>query len=673
MLGFRKSNKDGDGPAQRPSAGAPDPGSRTRAPVSGTPVGSSGHFEGPTKKLGRILLEEKLINQSQLDAALAFQKERGGFLGEILVEMGSVKQEAFILCLVKQCKIPHLNLLDYEISKEVLQTIPKDLCWRYNLLPIDKLGRILTIAMVNPLDTEALEQIRRVRPELRIKPILCDWEHFRVVVSRMFGAHLEGGGAELDAGMLLLGPKRMRPAPAETSSGKPVETDTATPAALKAAVDTVLREAGDAEEDVAARARQEAEAVSGDPSAPDISTVVREGVGGAMQEAMASLMAHHRSGAGGPGGLAPVSSGRELAEIIRESVGSAMQEALAPLAAQLRGGSAPDGVPQPASAEALSDVVRSTVREALREGEAAAVGRANRQDLEIRDAEKARRLKHSSVSTFAAGRRRVSASLDNPELQVESDARVLDALNAERLLDTFTFDGFFFGKSNAFTRKLSEAVAAHPGGAYNPFFLYGDVGLGKTHLINAIGNAIFASDSEQRVGYVSSSRFASRLAEAARDGAADAFRVNYCHWDVLILDDIQFLGGRVEAQEEFFHIFNGLQQEERQIVIAGDKPPDRLGLLEQRLISRFASGIVANLRPPEREARMAILRRHVVQLGVDVNDEILSLIAMRVSNDVRKMIGALCKAAAYAELVGEPISCEMTNEILSHLLIEEAA
>jgi chromosomal replication initiator protein len=321
----------------------------------------------------------------------------------------------------------------------------------------------------------------------------------------------------------------------------------------------------------------------------------------------------------------------------------------------------------------VAEVLRTTVREALRESEGAQMARANLRDLEARDAEKLKRARHASVRTFPNSRRGRGAAGGNPESHVQGDERVLAALSSERLLDWFTFDTFFAGKLNAFTYRLCEAVATQPGGEYNPFFLYGDVGLGKTHLINAVGNAILARDPDQRIGYVSSSRFATRLVEAIRDQATDAFRANYCHWEVLILDDIQFLGGRVEAQEEFFHIFNVLQQEGRQVIIAGDKPPDRLGLLEQRLISRFAGGLVAPLRPPEWETRLAILQHHVAESGVPVDEEILSLIAMRVPNDVRKMIGALRKVTAFAALTEEPLTCELANEILSHLGIEEAA
>ena len=319
----------------------------------------------------------------------------------------------------------------------------------------------------------------------------------------------------------------------------------------------------------------------------------------------------------------------------------------------------------------MGDVLRTAVRDALRESEAAAVTRANRAELEARDAERALRRKHASVSAFKTTRPKPLRAPRRPESHAESDQRVMEAMTSERLLEWFTFDGFFVGANNQFTHKLCRAVADQPGGEFNPFFVYGDVGLGKTHIINAIGNAVSSDDPDRRVGYVSSSHFAARLGDAIRDQAVDVFRENYCHWDLLILDDIQFLGGRVEAQEEFFHIFNVLQQQSRQIVIAADKSPDRLGLLEQRLVSRFAGGIVASLCPPEWETRMAILRHHVNGGRAGLPEEVLGLIATRVPHDVRKMIGSLRKVMAYAELEDEALDCETANEILDHLGIEE--
>jgi chromosomal replication initiator protein len=157
-----------------------------------------------------------------------------------------------------------------------------------------------------------------------------------------------------------------------------------------------------------------------------------------------------------------------------------------------------------------------------------------------------------------------------------------------------------------------------------------------------------------------------------QDGAVKAFRDNYCHWDVLILDDMQFLAGRVEAQEEFFHIFNALHQAGRQIIIAGDQAPDRLGLLEERLVSRFSGGIVAHLRPPNYDTRMDILRHHVRLRDVSVPEEVLSFLAHQITNDVRKLTGSLRKVLAFADLVGQDITLDMATDILGHLGVAEA-
>ena len=372
-------------------------------------------------------------------------------------------------------------------------------------------------------------------------------------------------------------------------------------------------------------------------------------------------------------------------------IGGAMLEAMANMSSTkmrvdpLRRAPAAPAAPMAVTPQQLTDIMRETFKGAVKEAtaditaqmrgqtEAAEVARANLQDLQAREAEKAKRIKHASVSSFDVLKRKPQVTTGSPEQRMDADERVLAAMTSDRLIRGFTFLNYVDGKSNQFTCKLCKAVAANPGGEFNPFFLYGDVGLGKTHLINAIGTALFERDPDLRTGYVSSSRFASRLADAIRDQAVDVFRQNYCHWDMLILDDIQFLGGRVEAQEEFFHIFNVLQEQGRQIIIAGDRSPDRLGLLEQRLVSRFDGGIVASVKPPEWEARMVILKQQLKQGKTRVSDEVLSLIATRVTNDVRKMNGSLRKIVAYAELVGANVTCEMATEILSHLGVEEAA
>lgn len=570
-----------------------------RSPAGNDTAGMAGKQaetgkQGTFKRLGEILVDDGIITAAQLQRALTVQKEKNGFLGQILVDLGFVTQDVVVSTLVRQCKIPHLSLRDYEIGKDVLQVIPQDLCLKLRILPVDKLGRILTIAMVDPLDMGALEELRGEFPDLRIKPILCDWDHFKSVAARAFGLTTDEGSQEA-----------ADEDKSESKAGKEQAAqgeDEGVQAALDAAVEQVIKNAHLDVDEVPEPA------VSEDPKA-------------------------------GKGKVKPAAPPEEKDDV----------EPAAPSVDAPR-----QDMPLP---NELLDVLRESVREVLRENEAESVAMTTRRNLEATTAEKTQRQKHAAGGAHGA----------------DSDRHVISAMKSEQLIKSFSFDNFFVGPNNAFSYKLCQAVAGKPGADYNPFFLYGDVGLGKTHLVNAIGNAILEKDSGQRVAYVSSSRFATRMAEAMHDHAMDVFRDNYCHWDVLILDDIQFLGGRIEAQEEFFHIFNVLQQEERQVIIAGDKAPDHLGLLEQRLVSRFSGGIVASLRPPNWETRVAILRRQVEQGDVPLNEDVLSMIASRVPNDVRKMIGALRKIVAHAQLVEEEISCEIANDILSHLGFEEAA
>lgn len=754
MLGRRREKEDN----------TPPPAAAAAHPASPAVVAPSPH-----KRLGELLLEENLITRKQLEEACAVQEAEGGFLGHILVKLGFVTQNAVASCLVKQCKIPHLSLLDYDIGVEVLRLIPEEVCRKYHLLPIDKLGRILTVAMVDPLDLDALEEVRRACPDLRIKPILCNWEHFEMVSRRVFGRRGDDGGASVSMSSLGLsaGPSASAAPPAGAPAASrspeaaippatnPETAEAAAPSDAGSDLAAIFRDsvrdamrdfgkdlnagaapvtaAGVSAQDLAAVLRsslQETVAAivqelrQATPGAPlpakaasadelqEIAQVVRDSVGGAIQEALAAMMVQMRAMAAADRADAAearaMPSAQVLSDMLRDSVGGAIQEAMATLLVQLRamGAGRHDGAD--ASGGAIAEAIRAaqadtaarlmdvaeTMRETLEANRAFQVSQEARmaelaeaamqrmqqnaqifeeiavKDGRIRDMASAgpeARARHASVSPFG------KPGAPPPEIRTDEDAQVLRALESEVPLETLTFDTFYPGAANAFTFKLSRAVAENPGGEYNPFFLYGNVGIGKTHLISAVGNAILARPLGGRVGYVSASHFSRRLSDAMRCDALDAFRENYCHWDVLILDDIQFMGGRVEAQEEFFHIFNVLHQQGRQIIIAGDKAPDRLGMLEQRLVSRFASGIVAELKAPEWETRMEILRHHVKQSGAKVPEEVLSLIAMRVSNDVRKMTGSLRKIVAFARLVGQEMSCEMAGEILSHLGAGEAA
>ena len=1202
MLGWRKDRKHeaseaaDAGPA--PAAPSASPGA---APDGGAPPASPQH-----KRLGELLVDEGVISQGQLDEGLRKKEAGGGFIGQALVELGYLQQHTLINFLVKQYKLPHISLLDYEVGGDLLALVPKELCQEHRLLPIDKLGRILTVAMVDPMDGEALAAVREACPDLRIKPILCDWQHFNTVAGRLFGQDGDGGEpAEMTASSLGLS---MSSAP-ESEAAEAAEEETADdedavvnaaveallqgtddeesgPAAEKPKVDhdaelaalmdeqekrkaqertapprvivdagengseggapaasefsaairqelqDALREtagvlgdevkramavqggapAGMAPEDLAALLRdavrdavgqlggatqetaamiQELRAVlaqapqgQSGPSAGEMAEAIRAGLqetlqtvaadtaAAAAKQAVASLPAQE----GGPAGMTPEElaallrdavrdavgqlggatqetaamiqelravlaqapqgqsgpSAGEMAKVIRdgladaiqpvmaETAASAAKQAVASVAAQeggappadiaaalkeslhgafeasmgklagqlqealstansgdpseyaeamqqslaailhdefaglvkeLRAGSASHAANGDAIAKSLEESLRTTLgselkplseaflegrkeaqsqfsmlekalssqakeaaglSKALQEGMAAlqeaaarqhtsaAGGGASKDDLHrlaeavqsatasalksqaqdtaatleavresvavlqeavaqqtqqaarrqtdddqsgrlaeavqsatakalaaqsketaealsaVRDAvtaiqaraaespapsreqdtrqlaelatmvqsataealerqsqdmsgvvealrdalaplqqrseggdqpppaymdrltaaveqagaaanaaaEAARGMqalqerkptagitpKMPTASEFTAKKKDpidgdkdeegletdtiqpfpkkkpaepVAASginarealdaLHGPGERTRTDARVREALEAEQPMAGFTFDTYFVSKANQFAVVMSKAIAEAPGEEYNPFFLYGDVGVGKTHMINAIANDILQQNPDFRVGYVATGRFVQRLQQAIQRNDLDAFREAYCHWDVLVLDDVQFLAGQEAAQEELFQIFNALQQVNRQIILAGDQAPDKMAKVEKRLVSRFAGGIVTALETPDYATRIAILNALVEGAGVDAPHEILSVIASRVPNDIRKMTGALRKVIAYAGLVGQDISCELAYEILNHLGITEAA
>jgi len=865
------------------------------------------------KRLGDLLLEEKLITLEQLAEALKIQSEEGGFLGRILVEKGFIKQEAVSACLAKQCKIPHINLVEYDISPEVIHLVPEEICRKRYLLPIDKLGRILTVAMVDPLDTDALEEVKNYCSDLRIKPILCSWDDLNRAFEKAFHKSKQSSGMMSVLTSDSLGLGMLETETSETES--PVESEPILPESVLEEVEKISEKTEDTflhENRVSPAIREIGEKTTQTPitkeivvdtsvvqairelpkilsesiresltqvninipmpppthsSTPSISeerfaelvqelstvyresitqvaqniylkinedmvqgqtqiaNVIQSNIAGVFQQAITTMITQLkeeislreknfqtnteqlaiviRDGISELSNqllnsvsneiqnstrvivqipeevaktvekivekvdnadqkissqMVTIEKTQEILVAVKDSIVNGLQTTLestiSKLVEEFKQGEE-TGEPDPILlnlteairkldeailenrkvqesqvqkfaqiTESVLQSVQQTTTQAIKE----IIKDRERERLEVKEekpktdpiipelkevveqlkesvqktqeiqgvqTEKIARLTETTlesvqqtaqlvetltimegkrIETLEEKKRRLSAvspfgnsQTAPPEEVEESDKEVWKALESEQPLETLTFDNFFPGTVNAFTFKLSKAVAENPGTEYNPYFLYGNVGIGKTHLISAIGNGILKKHPKMRVGYVSASHFSRRLTEALKEGALDLFRENYCHWDVLILDDIQFLGGKVEAQEEFFHVFNVLHQNKRQIIIASDKAPDRLGMLEQRLVSRFSSGIVAELKSPEWETRMQILRNQVKEAGVLVPEEVLGLIAMRVPNDVRKMMGSLKKIIAFAKLVGQSITCEMADEILSHL------
>jgi chromosomal replication initiator protein len=234
-----------------------------------------------------------------------------------------------------------------------------------------------------------------------------------------------------------------------------------------------------------------------------------------------------------------------------------------------------------------------------------------------------------------------------------------------------TFESFVVGNNNTFAHAAAVAVAQQPGRSYNPLFLYGGVGLGKTHLLHAIGQYVMAHRKGARVAYLSSERFTNEYIDAIQNSSLVRFRRKYRHTDVLLIDDIQFLAGKERIQEEFFHTFNALHEAHKQIVLTSDRPASEVQGLEQRLVSRFEWGLVTDLQPPDIETRLAILRKKERDLGIQIGDEVMNFLAARVRSNIRRLEGALIRVASYAQLTGKTITVPVAEKLLREILHEE--
>jgi chromosomal replication initiator protein len=239
------------------------------------------------------------------------------------------------------------------------------------------------------------------------------------------------------------------------------------------------------------------------------------------------------------------------------------------------------------------------------------------------------------------------------------------------LSSKYTYESFVVGSCNQFAHAASLAVAEAPGRTYNPLYLYGGVGLGKTHLMHACGHAIKSRNRHLKLCYISSERFMNDLINAIRYDKTQSFREKYRSVDVLLIDDVQFMAGKERTQEEFFHTFNALYDQQKQIVISSDCPPREIPTLEERLHSRFEWGLIADIEPPDLETKIAIVKRKADLIGVSIPDDVAMFIAGRVKSNIRELEGSLVRLIAISSLRGEPISKSLAQDAIRNIAKEE--
>jgi chromosomal replication initiator protein len=258
-----------------------------------------------------------------------------------------------------------------------------------------------------------------------------------------------------------------------------------------------------------------------------------------------------------------------------------------------------------------------------------------------------------------------------PKLLGEPFERSGPALREPAFNPKNTFETFVVGENNNHAHAAAMAVAQAPGRSYNPLFLFGGVGLGKTHLLQAIGQHVAASKKTARVTYLSSEKFTNEYIDAIQNNQLVRFRRKYRQADVLLIDDVQFLAGKERIQEEFFHTFNALHEARKQIVLTCDRPAAEIQNLEHRLVSRFEWGLVTEMQPPDVETRMAILRKKEKAMGVELPEEIITFLASRIRTNIRRLEGALIRVASFASLTGKKVTLQTVEGLLREVLHEE--
>ena len=285
-------------------------------------------------------------------------------------------------------------------------------------------------------------------------------------------------------------------------------------------------------------------------------------------------------------------------------------------------------------------------------------------------------INEASENNFAGKNNNFAGNVNLAPVNIKTEVKEKNTENKKSLKkeylninEKYTFENFVIGSGNQFAHAASVAVANLPGQTYNPMFIYSDVGLGKTHLLNAIANKII-KEKNLNVYLVSSEKFTNEMITSIRDDKMVDFRNRYRNVDVLLIDDIQFIAGKERTQEEFFYTFNALYENQKQIVVSSDKIPKDIVSLEERIRSRFEWGLIADIQPPDFETRVAILKKKAILNNINFPDEVINLLANKINSNIRELEGAMIKISAYSSFTGRPIDIDLAIEATSNLLKE---
>lgn len=279
-----------------------------------------------------------------------------------------------------------------------------------------------------------------------------------------------------------------------------------------------------------------------------------------------------------------------------------------------------------------------------------------------------RRISKKNIRIVAQKNTTKTTNEDTAPQQTQRQPTKQTSLSSIPLNKKYTFDTFVVGTSNEIAHAACRAVAEHPGETYNPLFIYGGVGLGKTHLLQAVGNAVIAANPNFTVMYVASEKFANEFVESLREGTIQQFKKLYRDVDMFIIDDVQFFAGKDKTQEELFYTFNTLHNQNKQIILSSDRPPSAIPALQERLSSRLSAGMIADVKRPDYETRLAILEEKRDLRNIDIDSAALSYIAKNIQSNVRELEGALNKVAAYFDLHHEKITLEYAKRVLKDLI-----